>query len=254
MRTLFFLLIIVNLCVFLWFHYEAEARAGTDIEPIPEGSPTVILVGEFNQDKPLGSSAAESGRLAGGSGDASAPAASGRVEVRSDANGGSSTAAAVATAPRQRCLLLGPFGDVQTARDLRRSLERLGFDVRSKKEATQAPPDGYSILIPDLPSVAAAENMMLRLRENGIRDIRQGESGGKVAVLLGYYKSAVLAEQRRKRIARYGFAPVVRPVAKTAESYSLYYELLQDEPSLLPESLAEYRSKSSVVDCKLVVE
>lgn len=188
MKWIVFLLVFVNITVFLW-HYRSSPQEHTQ-QTVEEQGLKLVLLEEYRTDQ-----AAKPKR----------PQAS--------------------TQAVQRCFTLGPFPTKKAVSDARDQLSGWGIDARQRLDKDKSRP-GYWVMIPPSDSREQARAHIARLKENQITDyflVATGEF--KNAVSLGVFSRPELARRRLNRIQQMGFEPRLEEVDLPQREYWLDWPL-----------------------------
>lgn len=168
MRRLFFALLFVNIAYFAWAHF-------VDVPPAPKGGgaiaqlPSVKLIEELPQ------------------------------LVR-----------AVATPPPPpdpaACFSVGPFGDVDNSAKAAAVMKAKGFDPRQRAEAGETSA-GYGVFVGGLATQAEADQALVNIEKNGIRDaiLLPATGDGPRRISLGLFSERARAEKRAQLARTMGF-------------------------------------------------
>jgi len=263
MRNSFLALILANLAFAAWHNWFFEPpqplRRATDV-------PTIRLASELGDDIRSGvaPAALEGAGQAGAEqrddesseeGANGEPDGSGSIDVAgpdessdprsSDAAEPESAVASLqATAARAqgRCVSVGPFRELSQAAGAAASLRAGGYDPTQRAREGEIWV-GYWVYLDRIATVPEANEVVARLRDNGITDsyvIPNSDRGNLVS--LGVFTEIARAGGRREEARRLGFEPVIvdrtRPgtvywVDVTLDGRSLDFELLQSPGRIL---------------------
>jgi hypothetical protein len=265
MRNAFLALVLANLAFAAWHHWFFQPppplQRATDI-------PTIRLASELRDGNLSGAAAAALEEADSGQGDAEQrdaeaseegangePGASRSIDAAgpdessepqsSDAAEPESAAAplqATAVPAQGRCVSVGPFRELSQAAGAAASLRAGGYDPTQRAREGEIWV-GYWVYLDRIATVPEANEVVARLRDNGITDsyvIANSDSGNLVS--LGVFTEITRAGGRREEARRLGFEPVIvdrtRPgtvywVDVTLDGRSLDFELLQSPGRIL---------------------
>ncbi len=210
MKWLVVLLLAFNVLAFTWQYQQkiaADARHYLQHEPLPEGTPGLVLL-------------TEQGRI---SGSARNPGADG-VEA-------SAPSAAGTDGNLRQCIELGPVEDLTI---LNRAVDALGAepdDVRQRTEAVEVKRLFWVYLEPE--SSDMAQRQLSSLQADGVTDylmVRRGELEN--AISLGLFRSQESVSRRLAELTEKGYRPVVIPRIQTRDEYSMTVLLPQGSEAL----------------------
>jgi len=265
MKWLFFLLLLINIGVFVWI-YPQQTPSPAEPTPLP-GVKRLLLLGETQQatqpgvgDQPsdtkheeavgqampayrAGSSSAErpvsapeaSSEVADGS---SIPPEADQRErpAASPSDRPNPTARSAGpvdrmeTAPPRQCRRIGPLDKRGQLDKLSLSLMAMGIQTDPHTESVEEQ-DGYWVMIPPLESREAAVAIVKQLRDAGISDLWRFTSGSLAnAISLGLFRNESRAEIRRKALEGKGFETEVRPRYRQKNSYWLDFSFSGRSP------------------------
>lgn len=109
------------------------------------------------------------------------------------------------------CLSLGPFSNRPSLGDLGKELGDLGGKIAIRQVSNKVE-TGYWVIIPPRPSLAAANEMVEKLRADGISDVMRFPKGELAnAISVGVFSAKTQAEQHRKNMAAKGFQVEILP-------------------------------------------
>jgi len=204
MRALGLLLILVNLGFLAWAQLidVRDVSANPFATPAGESKQKLVLAAER---KPEDIQPKNSADTAGKSG--SAPGAPATDE--------------------SRCVSLGPFQDLAAASQASAALSGAGFESKQRFEQGEFWV-GYWVSVQDLPTRAAAETAIAKLKDAGVTDVYllPGQSSSNV-ISLGVYSVLGRAERRVDQIRALGFNAVMADRKRSGSVYWLDVELKQ---------------------------
>jgi cell division septation protein DedD len=216
-RSLFYLLVLVNLAFLAW-----ATLVDVPIEPPPSPPistlPTLKLASEAPARAPTPAPAPSD----------AAPAAAAPANAETPPQ-----AAAAPAAVTQRCVTVGPFSDLTRAGKAAVLLRDRGFSPRQRAEAGGAW-QGYWVYVGGLKSRADQTQVLQRLELSGIRDAHvmpQSEEGWRVSV--GLFIDRNGAERRARAVHDLGLNA---EVVERKQPAAMYWEdlNLQGSTQTLP--------------------
>jgi cell division septation protein DedD len=256
MRNLFLALVLANLAFAAWHAWFASPpRAARPLDP---ALPSITLVSELPEDlrsagvvseteQPLvtpGASAAASAAAAAVAA-AELPAAAGEPPAAAEPPAGveplpaAAVAAAEPAAPAEtviaaaagggRCTSVGPFRELSQAATAAANLRAAGYQPLQRV----AEGDiwiGYWVYIQAIPTVAAANEILAKVREQGITDsyvIPNSDSGNLVS--LGVFSEISGVSRRRDEVRALGFEPQVVDRTRRATVYWVDVQLTPEQ-------------------------
>jgi len=188
MRNLFLILVLANLAFAAWSRWFAPGPDGLDLDDAsPVGN--ITLVSELDD---------------GAAPESAATASAAQVSPASGMPPQAATAAR-----ESRCVSLGPFRELSQAATAASNLRSGGL------KPTQRVGEGdiwvgYWVHLPDLGSRSEAQEVLAKLRANGVSDsyIIPGDTEGHT-ISLGVFSEIQRAGRRREEVRRLGFDPTV---------------------------------------------
>lgn len=236
MKSLFSVLLIANLGMFIWLYPQHDGSSGQAVIPADVGE--LRLVGEtLSPAGELTASEAGEQELAGETGQDSGeavPEPPSRVPpmiVSSDlaVSPPVSQADASAQVSSPVCGTLGQFEKRSQAELVSVRLLAQGGKTEITSETTNDQA-GYWVLVPPQQNRAAAINIAKRLEEAGVSDLWRFTSGELAhAISLGLFRDQERAQARSDKINEMGFASEVRPRFREKTLYWLNYRY--EDPS-----------------------
>lgn len=258
MRNLFLALVLANLAFAAWHAWFASPpRAARPLDP---ALPSITLVSELPEDlrsagvvseteqplvAPPGASEAASTEAAAALAAAELPPAAGEppVATAEPATGveplpAAAVAAAEPAAPTEtasaaaaggRCTSVGPFRELSQAATAAANLRAAGYQPLQRV----AEGDiwiGYWVYIQAIPTVEAANEILAKVREQGITDsyvIPNSDSGNLVS--LGVFSEISGVSRRRDEVRALGFEPQVVDRTRRATVYWVDVQLTPEQ-------------------------
>lgn len=267
MRLAFFLLLLANLGVLVWYGWVATSDEAGDVyrEPIQEDR--LALVDEPTDpsgDEPA-NAGADSEQEAATPEEAAAPEAAG-AEPSDDTGGSATDPEAVAETPVEPagtagengetagaagavdrlCVSYGPFPTEERAAAAGARLRRGGLNPE-RRQVEGRLRVGYWVYLPPQSSEEEAESVTETLRENGFTDFYIVRSGEKEnAVSLGVFSDTARADRRAARIGQMGLKPRITDRYREA---TVFWLDVTGAPRQLPpaEDLRQYAGSAGEV-------
>lgn len=135
------------------------------------------------------------------------------------------------------CYTLGPFASEAGAMEANESLTSLGLATQ-QREGTRRELTGHWIYLPPFASRAEAKKVTAILKDRGIKDFHILPSGeNKNAISLGFFRNRDSAEQHYARISALGFNPVKEERYK--ENSGLWLDFSSPNRPPLPEAIVD---------------
>lgn len=135
------------------------------------------------------------------------------------------------------CISRGPYQDAAAAEEVVKSLQSAGFTVRQRDEDGEVWV-GYWISVSDLPSAAAADEALSRLKAGGIVDAYI--LPGNTTLSLGIFSELARAQRRLEEVRRLGLEPKLSERKREGVSHWLDIDLNEPgqviDPALLQSS------------------
>ena len=124
----------------------------------------------------------------------------------------------------RQCFSLGPFHSIDDKDDVYASL--LEVSVNTQERKTQALVEqGYWAYLPPYGSLLEANEMLLSLQAQGMKDIAVIHNGEWTnAISLGYFRRQENAVRRKKSLEDRGYSPLIRVKRQAEDRYWLDYE------------------------------
>jgi len=141
---------------------------------------------------------------------------------------GGATAPLTAAAPATRCIAVGPFRELSQAATAAANLRADGLDP-SQRAGEGEIWVGYWVYIEQIPSVAAAEEILGVLREHSITDsyvIPRSDSGTLIS--LGVFTEINRARNRREAVSELGYDVTISDRTRRATVYWIEVDLAAD--------------------------
>ena len=148
------------------------------------------------------------------------------------------TGADVPVADGSRCVSLGPFQDLAAASQASAALSGAGFESKQRFEQGEFWV-GYWVSVQDLPTRAAAEAAIAKLKDAGVSDVYllPGQAQSNV-ISLGVYSVLARAERRVDQIRALGFNAIIQDRKRSVSVYWLYFDLKESGQHIDPAVLS----------------
>jgi uncharacterized protein YjeT (DUF2065 family) len=228
MKWLFFVLIVLNIGLFIWLYPQQNGEMKSTAMNHPVGD--LRLVGE-----PISEKQEESDETVTSSQEGEMESADTLAE--STETGQDQVPASMPeyselnTAPAEKqCRTVGVFEKRSEAELISVQLRALGLnpEISSETSNSQA---GFWVLIPARANRAEAVATAKNLEEAGVTDIWRFTSGELAhAISLGLFTDLERAQARREQITSLGFGPQVRPRFRQQTSYWVSYSFTGETP------------------------
>lgn len=148
-----------------------------------------------------------------------------------------------------QCFSVGPIESDEAADETRGWLEQRGARLLDDQVIEEQVPRSYWVYLPPYPSVEAAEQVMDRLKEKGVKDYARVTSGAvRNALSLGLYSQVASAERRLQELEALGFNPKVKTRYSENRVHRLSIELNPDG-SLDAAALRGLAATTHRIDC-----
>ncbi len=227
-KWLFFLLLVLNLGLFIWLYPQQNDPARSMVmnhpvgdlrlvgEPIPKASVAELSVGLSAEPK-------TADRVA-----ESAPFT--QDEAANESAGNAPAERNPAPSQKKQCRSLGVFEKRSEAELISVQLRALGLSPQISSESVNNQA-GFWVLIPARANRAEAVATAKNLEQAGVTDIWRFTSGELAhAISLGLFTDLERARARSEQIAALGFAPEVRPRYRQQTRYWVSYEFTGASP------------------------
>ncbi|HEX5421075.1 MAG TPA: hypothetical protein VFY39_13855 [Gammaproteobacteria bacterium] len=130
---------------------------------------------------------------------------------------GSDTRAAV-TAPRDRCISVGPFLELGQAATASAKLRKAGYSPSQRAEEGDVRV-GYWVYLDDVMPGKQADGMLAKLHANGVPDSYLIPSDSADRISLGVFTEIARADRLRDQVRALGFEPVVADRTRREDVY-----------------------------------
>ena len=207
MRSLFILLLVMNICYLIWGVAFSEKNDYSEQVVQLQSQQTLTLIGELNN-----------------------LAATVETKELAKINAKNSTAKSIdknlppSMAPAKTCYSLGPILDEKDSKKLEKKLKLSGFNPKHKA-ITDKEPKSYWVYFPAEKSLADAKAVVNQLRDAKVDDyfiVRKGEFNN--AISMGLYNSYGRAKIRIKKLKKLGFNPKVQTRYKSVTRHWLDFQ------------------------------
>lgn len=198
MRWLVFFLLVLNGLTYAWFVFQQQNQAQIEQQQARQfdfsSAPDLLLLSELDESE---IEKRDTRRLI-------QPMATQDVDIREEPDdevqSESEVEIAVSGLEDERCLLLGPFPEIISARQTRIEIEQMGMNGRVVEIINELPAINW-VYIPPLPDRAQALAVLRRLQQDNIDSFMVSEGEYENAISLGFFSSDKAAnsviEQRR---------------------------------------------------------
>ena len=222
MRVVFYLLLIVNAGVFVWY----LNRSGQSDAPLVANDPgteKLQLLDEVRSspNRSAGNQARVSGKQSGHRRGQPVSGAKSKPLGRRPVAAGNRQHRLAGT---QHCLRFGPFAQRGASEGLRQQLDLLGLKA-GRLARTEQVTRHYWVLISPIDDRAAARKMVSDMRHAGTQDIQLLYKARRYTISLGLFKRRQIADKRLMDIERLGFKPRIAIQEKRHARYWLVYRM-----------------------------
>lgn len=210
LRITFFILLLANLVLLLWYTQIAPHAAGADIPAVPE-SKRLVLLQEQQQRQAAAAPQPQPQPL-------EIPDIQLAQEELQPPPAGS------APAPAVTCHTIGPFTDLDRAKAVSERIRQLGANVtrRNKIEQEQY---GYRVFLPPYKTREEAAAATQKLAKHGIQDyFIISDEDRKNGISLGLFRKKSGAIRRMEQVSRFDFKPQMEIRYRDNTIYWLDYE------------------------------
>jgi hypothetical protein len=207
MRSLFILLLVINICYFVWGVAFSEKKQTSATIVQPTGVQTLTLLNE--QQKEIST-----------------------TKNTNDLKNSSVTIKETSKPPAlsRSCFSLGPILDDKVLRKLEQELEQGGYEIKHKA-ITDREPKSYWVYFPPEKSLDDAKAVVNQLKIAGVKDyfiVRKGEFIH--AISLGLYNGYPRAKLRVSKLKKLGFSPMIETRYHQVTRYWVDYQETSDKP------------------------
>lgn len=210
LRISFFILLLANLVLALWYTQIAPRAAGSVIPKVPEEKRLVLL--QEHQQQAQAATVPQQ--------EQSQPPALPDVQLARE----QPPASAPAESPAPGCYTIGPFSDLDRAKIVSERIHRLGAKV-TRRNKTEQEQYGYRVFLPPYKTREAALAATQQLARNGIQDYFViSDDERKNGISLGLFRKKSGAERRMAQVGRFGFKPQMEIRNRESTIYWLDYE------------------------------
>lgn len=208
LRITFFILLLANLVLLLWYTQVAPQAAGADIPAVPESKRLVLL-----QERQQRQAAA-----------VPQPQPLEIPDIQLAQEELQPPPAGTAPAPAATCHTIGPFTDLDRAKAVSERIRQLGANVtrRNKIEQEQY---GYRVFLPPYKTREEAVAATQKLAKHGIQDyFIISDEDRKNGISLGLFRKKSGAIRRMEQVSRFDFKPQMEIRYRDNTIYWLDYE------------------------------
>jgi uncharacterized protein YjeT (DUF2065 family)/uncharacterized protein YheU (UPF0270 family) len=228
MKWLFFVLIVLNLGLFIWLYPQQNGEMKSTAMNHPVGDLRLVgePISEVQESDETEESAAEKEAETAENLAESSVVKQGRKPAKPNLE---QDKAEIVTTEKQ-CRTVGVFEKRSEAELISVQLRALGLnpEISSETSNTQA---GFWVLIPARANRAEAVATAKNLEDVGVTDIWRFTSGELAhAISLGLFTDLERAQARREQIASLGFGPEVRPRFRQQTNYWVSYSFTGETP------------------------
>ncbi|HEX5055841.1 MAG TPA: SPOR domain-containing protein [Gammaproteobacteria bacterium] len=209
LRISFFILLLANLILALWYTQIAPRPERAQIPAVPEEKRLVLLQEHQGQ-------AAAAPRQPGQEPPPQLLDVQPAQEQPRDP--------APVEVPAISCHTIGPFPDLDRAKAVSERIHRLGAKV-TRRNKTEQEQYGYRVFLPPYKTREAALAATQQLAKNGIQDYFViSDDEHKNGISLGLFRKKSGAERRMAQVSRFGFKPQMEIRNRESTIYWLDYE------------------------------
>lgn len=211
-RIIFFLLLLANLVLLLWYTQVAP-RAGSADTPAVPAEKRLVLLQEHQQRQAAQAAPQQSTQ----------PLEIPDVQLaQEELQPPAQTQSPNAPAPT--CHTIGPFTDLDRARIVSERIQRLGAKV-TRRNKTEQEQYGYRVFLPPYRTREEAAAATQRLAKNGIQDyFIISDEEHKNGISLGLFRKKTGAIRRMEQVSRFDFKPQMEIRYRDNTIYWLDYE------------------------------
>ena len=211
MRSLFILLLVVNLSYLIWGVAFSEKSTTPDVVPPQQGTQTLMLLSE---------------QLKYNANDGNEQVSTGKENIAklNTLNGGEEQNMSPSIGPAKTCYSLGPILDEKDKKSLEQKLKQNGFKAKHKA-ITDKEPKSYWVYLPAEKSLEDAKAVVGQLQVAKLKDyqiIRKGKFTN--AISLGLYNGYSRAKIRVGRLKKLGFNPKIQTRYKQVTRHWLDFQ------------------------------
>jgi hypothetical protein len=201
LRISFFILLLANLVLLLWYTQIAPRADSADIPVVPAEKRLLLLQEHQQQAAP------------------EQPLAIPDVQLAQEELQPPQTQAPAAT-----CHTIGPFTDLDRAKVVSERIHQLGAKV-TRRNKTEQEQYGYRVFLPPYKTREEALAATQKLAKNGIQDyFIISDDEHKNGISLGLFRKKTGAVRRMEQVGRFGFKPQMEIRYKDNTIYWLDYE------------------------------
>jgi len=222
MRSLFILLVALNIGYLIWGVVFSEKNPADVPQPLAQGLQALILLSENPEDSMLRKDV-----------ELSSKNNSKIIDVESN------------TMLSKSCYSLGPFFEDKQVKKLEEKLQKGGFDP-VRKSITDKEPKSYWVYLSAAKNLQAAKVIADDLKQVNVKDyfiIRKGKNAN--AISLGLYNGYSRAKLRRGKLIKLGFRPKVKTHYKEVTHYWLDFQ--DDQSNRLKDNIWKSNDKDIVL-------
>jgi hypothetical protein len=212
LRISFFILLLANLVLALWYTQIAPRTGSAAIPAVPEERRLVLL-----RERQQAAATPQQPRQE----QPRPPALPERQLAQEQPPAPASTPAETAT---PSCYTIGPFPDLDRARVVSERIHRLGAKV-TRRNKTEQEQYGYRVFLPPYKTREEALAATQKLARNGIQDYFViSDDEHKNGISLGLFRKKSGAERRMAQVGRFDFKPQMEIRNRESTIYWLDYE------------------------------
>ena len=121
------------------------------------------------------------------------------------------------------CRQMGPFPEKNEAENVAGGLVAYRLTAKIIK-TTDVKTNGYWAILPASPTVREANQLIKKLKDKGLKDVRRFVTGEmENAISLGQFSSEINAKKRARAVEKLGFLAIVKPKVDEKDQYWLEY-------------------------------
>lgn len=202
LRIFFFILLLANLVLLLWYTQIAPRAAGADVPAVPQDKRLVLL--QEHQHRQAGATPQ--------------PLEIPEVQLAQE------ELQLPAPEPAVTCHTIGPFSELERAKVVSERIHRLGATV-TRRNKTEQEQYGYRVFLPPYRTREEAVAATQKLAKNGIQDyFIISDEDRKNGISLGLFRKKSGAIRRMEQVSRFDFKPQLEIRYRDNTIYWLDYE------------------------------
>lgn len=208
LRITFFILLLANLVLVLWYTQIAPHAAGADIPAVPEDR-RLVLLQEHQQRQAAAAPQPQPLQI---------------PDIQLAQEELQPPPAEPGQAPAATCHTIGPFTDLDRAKAVSERIGQLGAAV-TRRNKTEQEQYGYRVFLPPYRTREEAVAATQKLAKNGIQDyFIISDEDRKNGISLGLFRKKSGAIRRMEQVSRFDFKPQMEIRYRDNTIYWLDYE------------------------------